>query len=373
MKRGQIVGLRMTSMAALTAALALSGIAAESPIRISRLGDKAAVFQIGTTSTTNVLALASRRGLVVVDTGILPSQGAALRAAVEREFGRKDFAYVVNTHSHYDHTDGNQAFADVPIVAHSNAVREMSRMVGSPAAREAFIRSRADYLTALQGELKTAVSGSRDEGRIREQLAESAALMDDFQKGRLVLTPPTILFNDRLTIDLGDLTLNLVCFGPAHTASDIFVHVPELRLLATGDVFHKEWLPQIEGAVDPARWLRVLASLPAGSEGTETVIPGHDAFLSGDELRAREAYLKSVWDGVASARREGLTLASAKAGLPFDDKNPLLAGLIRQEQGRDLHLANIEAAWRLQSESASQTPLRKTALAPDAQVRKEEK
>jgi hypothetical protein len=43
---------------------------------------------IGKETTTNVGGLATRRGLVVVDTGVLPSLGAALRTAIERVLAR---------------------------------------------------------------------------------------------------------------------------------------------------------------------------------------------------------------------------------------------------------------------------------------------
>jgi len=336
------------------ASLLGSAFAAEEEFRVVRLGENAAVFQIGKEYSTNVVALASRRGLIVIDTGVLPSQGAALRAAVVREFNRKDFAYVVNTHAHFDHSDGNQAFADVPIVAHQNAAREMNRWYQSSAAMEAFLRIRAGYQTELEGELKKAAAGSRDEPRIRERMAENAALMDDFRQGRFVPTKPTILFSDRLTIDLGDMTLNLVYFGRAHTESDILIHIPQLRMLMIGDLFHKDWLPSFEGAaVDVPRWFMALESLPIGSEAVERVVPGHDALMTGDDLRARSAYLKDIWDGVAAARREGATLAAAKERFPFEKKYPGLAGLIRVWQGQDLHLGNVEAAWRLQSESTA--------------------
>ena len=338
------------------AALTFSTASAQEEFRVTRLGENAALFQVGREDPTNIIALASRRGLVVIDTGVLPSRGAALRSAVEREFQRRDFAYVINTHSHFDHTDGNQAFSDVPIVAHENASREMGRSLQSPAAIDALLQSRAGYLRQLEAELKTAAAGSRDEIRIREQMAENAALQDDLRQGRLVLTKPTVLFNDRLMFDLGDLTLNLIYFGRAHTESDIIVHVPELRLTIVGDLFHKDWLPDFGGGrADIPRWFQTLDGLPGGLQAVERVIGGHGGPMDGDDFRARVAYLRDLWDGVAAARRDGLTLADARGRLAFDGRYPALAGLIRTWHGRDLHLANVEAAWRLQSESAART------------------
>ena len=58
--------------------------AAQEEFRIVRLGTNVVVFQIGKETTTDAGVLATRRGLVVVDTGVLPSRGAALRTAIER-------------------------------------------------------------------------------------------------------------------------------------------------------------------------------------------------------------------------------------------------------------------------------------------------
>jgi len=260
---------------------------ADDEFRVTTLGENAALFQIGREDPTNVVALASRRGLVVIATGVLPSRGAALRSAIEREFKRRDFAYVINTHAHFDHTDGNQAFTDVPIVAHQNAVREMTRWYQNPAAIEAFLKSRTGYQGELEAELKTVTAGSRDESRVREQLAENAALIDDFRQGRFVLSKPTVLFSYRLTLDLGDLTLNLIYFGRAHTESDILAHIPELRLLALGDLFSKDWLPGFANPrADVPRWFETLDGLPAGLQTLERIISGHGEPMSGDGFRA---------------------------------------------------------------------------------------
>jgi len=129
--------------------------AADPDIRMVRLGDRAAVLQVGGESFTNTIVLASARGLVVIDTGQLPSLGPALRAAAERAFGRTDIALVINTHAHFDHIDGNQAFAGIPIVAHANAERQMRQWYGSPAAIAAFVRNRIAWRTRRTSSART--------------------------------------------------------------------------------------------------------------------------------------------------------------------------------------------------------------------------
>src|SRR5262245_65165478 len=61
------------------------------------------------TGSNNVVVIGSR-DVLVVDTGTTP---AAARAFIEdlKLLTPKPVRYVVNTHFHYDHTDGNQFYA----------------------------------------------------------------------------------------------------------------------------------------------------------------------------------------------------------------------------------------------------------------------
>ena len=51
-------------------------------------------------------------------------------------------------------------------------------------------------------------------------------------------TPPTIAFADRMTLDMGDVNLQMIYFGKGgHSGSDIIILVPEEKLVVTGDLF----------------------------------------------------------------------------------------------------------------------------------------
>ena len=332
------------------AAILLSAASAPPPpppaanLETVKLSDRAVVVRAG---GNNVVALASEAGLVVVDTGASPALGVAVRATVERTFGRSDFRYAVNTHAHWDHVWGNQAFRDTTIVAHRNAPAHMRRT-----AREA--RDAADAPPPDRSKLPPPPPRGRSLNAVpgvEPMLAggEGQVMPADRRRAvsELELTEPAITFRDRLRIDLGDMTLELIYYGAGHTDSDILVHVPEESLLATGDLFWKGQLPPLAGAgrIDPDRWL-VALDLVLEDGRVSRLVPGHGALLDGAELRANRDYIANAWDTVRRVRREGGGLERALAESGPANRFPLLASPDIPAGERDgLHRGNVEALW----------------------------
>lgn len=89
-----------------------------------------------------------------------------------------------------------------------------------------------------------------------------------------ILTPPTRTFEDRETLTLGDVTLEVLHLGPAHSPGDTQVHIPQWSLLIAGDIaFHERMLPLFEDTCT-ACWIetwdeKLVPLAPAW------VIPGH--------------------------------------------------------------------------------------------------
>jgi len=101
------------------------------PIHTRRISDRVLVVWPGDyAQTTNMIAIASERGIVVVDTESSWSVTERIRDLIAREFGRDDFAYLVNTHGHADHGGGNQVFRDTEIIAHDRSRRLLQDALG---------------------------------------------------------------------------------------------------------------------------------------------------------------------------------------------------------------------------------------------------
>jgi glyoxylase-like metal-dependent hydrolase (beta-lactamase superfamily II) len=137
----------------------------EAPISFNRLNEKTLIVKAGDVYPDQIVAIAAQKGLVVIDTGVSPTLSREYRKIIERELGRDDFAWVVNTHHHFDHTNGNQVFSDAVIVGHDRGPEAMRRFEEGiadfmPARQKRYTR-RADLLRGVDPSSKMA-------GRLRD-------------------------------------------------------------------------------------------------------------------------------------------------------------------------------------------------------------
>lgn len=305
---------------------------AELPITVERLSDRVIVLSEDTL-VSNVVAVAAKKGIVVMDTSGSPLTAKRIRKLIEKEFKRSDFAYVINMHGHWKHAFGNQVFSDAVIIGHK--------------ACEADMRSDAQRLPLY-------VESMRRSPEARKEGSPLKRILDDVSEN-LVLTPPDLTFADRMTLDLGDLTVRLIFFGRSHTESDIFVQVPEEGLLHVGDAFlDQAWLPIFhhQPTLDVPRWLEVLERVIA--EKPKHVLLAHLGPSSLERLVLWRDYIRDLWDGVQAARKEGLDLEGVQKRLPLDERILYLEEMGHARQAiMNFHDTCVRGFWRQQLESAA--------------------
>lgn len=263
--------------------------AVEELITFERLSPKILIVKMGEVYPDQVVAVASEKGLVLIDSGISPTISKKYRYIIEREFGRDDFAYVVNTHHHFDHTNGNQVFSEAVIVAHENCPERMCEFIeGIPD----FIRGRRERYTRRWKLAQSLDSSSDMYKRFRDLVVMSTVMCKDL-KGDFELTLPTMTFRDRLTIDLGDMTLKLLYFGSGlHTDNDIIVYIPEEGLAFTGDLFRDyQTTAGVTSDGELKNWIEALDSILQESEELKHVVTIHAGLLSPERLiNARDSF-----------------------------------------------------------------------------------
>lgn len=180
-------------------------------------------------------AIGGDAGLAVIDTRANHRLADELRQDLRALPG--NVVAVVNTHGHWDHAFGNARFANGPIWGHVRCA-EFIEATGE-AARATLI---AEYPT--------------DAGAFRE----------------VVLTPPTDLFEDAISLDLGGRRVDLRYLGLGHTDNDIVVTVPDAAVLFAGDLLENAPAPGF-GDSYPISWPETGQALLALVDGV--VVPGH--------------------------------------------------------------------------------------------------
>ena len=260
-------------------------------INLNRLTDKVLAINFGDDAMT---AVVTQKGIVVIDAGISNSLTAFYRKAIEKEFGRNDFAYLINTHSHSDHIGGNQVFSDAVIIGHENCVKEISE---SWADRENKKSRLLKIANEYKNKLKTLKSSSNDWEENYCQLIRYKHAYEDLLNDR-VITYPEITFDDRLNISMGDVSLDLIYFGKAHSGSDILIHIPEVKLLMIGDLFFPGGIPAI-GEVnkqDAERWLYVVQWIKDRWDKIDKVIGGHGQIMNRNDLQSFNEYVEKKYE-----------------------------------------------------------------------------
>ena len=240
--------------------------------------------------TANAGYVETKRGVIVVDTLDCPARGQDLAAAIA-ERTKAPILLVFNTHYHYDHTFGNQAFA-APVIAHCALAENLAGALAVDLAPEA----------------------------LDEWLAESPE--DHWLVDELQITYPSIAFHQRLVADLEPFHLVLQHIG-GHTTDSSVMDLPEEGVLFAGDLVFEGRVPYRREAHigRTVAGLRQLEQL-----GDRTIVPGHGALCDMSYVTRTRTYLETLLDAVGQMVKEGLEtwqiLASERLPQWWTDDRP---------------------------------------------------
>ena len=313
---------------------------------VVRLSERVIVIRNGDPpATMQMTVIRSEKGLVVVDTLSSHVRAERAREIIRREFGSDDVAYVINTHHHFDHTFGNQVFSDAVIIGYEFCAADMLAEYSSP---EEYFAAGIETVTPLFERRFEEIGRDSAEGeRLLTWFHLFTNAAEELREG-FILTPPAITFSDRMTLDCGDLTLRLIYHGRGHSRNDILVFVPEEGIVANGDIFDSLDLPLIYTPdSDIPAWMQAWNAILGSGAEIRYVIGGHAVIFDRETLELFLDYIRELWDEVAAARAEGLSLEEAKESIALGERFEHLAH-IHPLTGQDYHLTNIENIWRSQ-------------------------
>lgn len=268
----------------------------------------------------NTTVIIGDKSVLVVDSCLLPSSAQADIDQI-RKWTKKPVTFLVNTHWHFDHTLGNQtyaqAFPGIQIIAQKNTQKIIADFNPGAVARYPTREARFKKILA--------------ENKAADGHTLSDAERKDYEHAIVGLAPvvaemktttqlvPNVSFDRELNIDLGNRPVEIRFIGRGNTAGDTIVYLPKEKILMTGDLVDHP-APYFFGGfpVDQVTTLETLASF----EPT-TVVPGH-----GDVLHDKTYIvqlidlLKAVNNAVEKEVNDGKTLEEVQASLPktFDVK-----------------------------------------------------
>lgn len=251
---------------------------------------------------SNNVAIIGQRDVLVVDTGTSP---AAARTFLEdlKAITTKPVGYVVNTHFHYDHTDGNQVYAGkADIIAHEYvrfAIENLNVLQREPykTSQLTNVPTRIDNLKKQIGNAKDAQTKSALEQQLRiaqegwEQLKE------------ITPTPPNVTYSKKKVLNLGGREVQLLFLGRGHTNGDTVVFLPKEKIVCTGDLMESQIAYM--GDAQFAEWITTLEALK--SLDFQTDLPGHGApFKDKGLITAFQGYLRDLMKQGADLRRQSI-------------------------------------------------------------------
>jgi glyoxylase-like metal-dependent hydrolase (beta-lactamase superfamily II) len=230
----------------------------------------------------NITVLSGKDGKFLVDAGISKSQ-EKLQTALNN-ISPAPLKYVVNTHWHWDHTDGNAWMhaAGATIVAHKNTLKHLTETT---------------HVDAWNWTFDPVPAGAR----------------------------PTLLVNKKKTFTFAGTKIEVENFGGGHTDGDLWIYFKKADVLALGDTFWNGNYPYIDnedgGSIDGAiKWANKAV---ARTTDHTIVIPGHGAAGTRNQLIEFRDMLVTVRNNVASLKQQGKSLdeiIAAKPTAAFDAK-----------------------------------------------------
>jgi glyoxylase-like metal-dependent hydrolase (beta-lactamase superfamily II) len=248
----------------------------------------------------NCMVIVNDSDTMVVDSHVSPSAGRALIESIKK-ITDKPIRFLVNTHFHYDHVFGNQAFAEDVAIVGSEATRENLLSAGLKGV--SFLNHRK-AVTNLVDQATTALAKETDptkKARLQNQLLGLETRLNELDEARP--TPPTVTFEKHLTFHKGNRTIQLICFGRGHTSGDVVVFLPKEKVIFTGDFLLKG--PAYMGDAYIDEWIDALERLKALD--FEWILPGHgEPFRDRTFIDAQQTVLKSLWDQLAAMRKQGI-------------------------------------------------------------------
>lgn len=350
-RRKILMGMGAAALAAAAPDVSLGSLLQPAPRAWSQNAAGGSLFQIQRVTDGVYAAIARPAAMIncnaaiivgsdealVVDAHSKPSAARALIRQIRAEVTDRPVRYVVNSHFHWDHAQGNLAYpeaygAQTQIVS-STGTREWLEREGVKRLRESL-----DSLPKQIADLKKQVASAKkdaDRKLLAAQVAELEAYLREMTPPEKQIKLPTLTFERRLVMHQGGHEVHLLFLGRGHTAGDVVVYLPGEKAVATGDLMHSVLPYMADGYPDD--WSRTLTTL----EGLDFdhVVSGHGSVQQGKAvLRFFRSYIDELNENVSRGVERGTILAEVQKALVPERLKSLAAEQVTR-LGREVEAA----------------------------------
>jgi glyoxylase-like metal-dependent hydrolase (beta-lactamase superfamily II) len=191
-----------------------------------------------------------------------------------KKIADKPIKFIINTHFHHDHSDGNRAFGKqgIPIISHQNAKKRMMED--------------KELYGGIYSFIKNFVQPKYDENSL-----------------------PVFTYESKMTISQGNEEIELYNFGKAHTDGDSVVVFKNNNIIHTGDAFVRYGYPyvdlnnggSIKGLID------FLGTLELLCDENTIIIPGHGNLSKKEDVTDLKNSLKELYNKTVIGLKNGLS------------------------------------------------------------------
>lgn len=191
-----------------------------------------------------------------------------------REITDKPIKYIINTHFHHDHSDGNRAFGKqgIPIISHQNAKKRMMEDI--------------ELYGGIYSSIKDFVQPKYDRTSL-----------------------PVFTYESKMSISQGNEEIELYNFGKAHTDGDSVVVFKNNNIIHTGDAFVRYGYPyvdlnnggSIKGLID------FLGTLELLCDDNTIIIPGHGGLSKKEDVTKLKNALDDLYTKSVIGLKNGLS------------------------------------------------------------------
>ncbi|HTS37927.1 MAG TPA: MBL fold metallo-hydrolase [Candidatus Solibacter sp.] len=246
--------------------------------------------------------------VLVVDTHSKPSAARALIEQIKK-LTDKPVRYVVNTHFHWDHYQGNQAYpsswpAGVEIIS-SQATKENIENRGIPRVKYE-IATMPKEIEKLKADL-AAATDAKQKAELQSNLEQSEAYLAELKTMQFTL--PSITFDRSMILYRKSRTVEFLWLGNAHTNGDVWVYLPKEKILICGDALHG-WTPFMADSY-PYDWIKTLDT--AEKLDFDQALGGHgDVMHDKQTFELWKTYFHDLLDQTAQVYSNGASLEEAQ-------------------------------------------------------------